>query len=93
MSLLMQILSGTLCLALCSIAHVMVLAICLPHLRTLGKSLSRRSAYARMVQKIHNKMGIKLGKSKKSSPAIVAVTGKDAKWLETCDSHLILLQG
>lgn len=49
MSLLMQILSGTLCLALCSLAHVMVLAISLPNLTALGKSLSQRSAYVRMV--------------------------------------------
>ena len=51
---------------------------------------SADTAYGRMVDKIHRRMQIRLSKSKKSSPAIVAVTGKSAGWLKECDARLIL---
>ncbi|MBR9681407.1 MAG: SIS domain-containing protein [Candidatus Altiarchaeota archaeon] len=59
------------------------------HELALIVSGSADKAYASLVQKIREKMRTKLGK-KEVSPAVVAITGKGAKWVRECDANLVL---
>jgi len=45
--------------------------------------------YGRLIEKIHDKMSLDLG-TKKAMSAVVAVVGRKAGWLKTCDANLVL---